>query len=76
MGVGPMREQQRTWNWVGFWCAFVFVGVVSFLSIGPPLDGLVPHLIKVGVVTAACSVLAGAYGDRFWPWLLRVLHWW
>ena len=70
MANGPLHERRRGWNWVGFWCALVFVGVASFLAIRPQFDGLLPHLVKVVVVTAVCSVLAGAYGDRFWTWLL------
>jgi len=76
MSGSPSGERPRQWNWVGFWCAFVFVGVVSFLRLQLPFDDLLPHLIKVAVVTSVCSVLAGIYGDRFWHWLVRVLRWW
>ncbi len=54
------------WNWVQFVCAFVLGGVLAFLHIHPPLDGLAAHLIKTGLIASGCGVLAGRFGDSAW----------
>lgn len=72
----PYREQQRRWNWVGFFCAFLLIGTVTFLNVtGPLSDRLGPHLVEVFVVASVSGVLAGRYGDQFWWWFGRVVRW-
>jgi hypothetical protein len=76
MSESPWHARQRSWNWVGFWCAIVFVGLLTSLDVPGPFRSLLGHLVYVAVVSSVCGALAGAYGDRFWFWLIRILRHW
>jgi len=63
------------WSWVQFVCAFVLVGVIAFLHIEPPLDGLAVHLIKTAVFAVGCGIVAGRFGDSAWRGIVTFLRW-
>jgi hypothetical protein len=66
----PYRSK---WCWVQFTCAFVFVGFVTFLHVGPPFDGLGAHLTWTGVVAATGGYFAGRFGDSAWEVIVTLL---
>ena len=63
MRVRPFNEK---WNWVQFVCAFVFAGVVGFLHVSAPFDGLGAHLVKTLGLALTCAGLAARFGDSVW----------
>jgi hypothetical protein len=69
--ASPYRQ---AWNWVQFVCAFVFVGVVAFLHVDPPLDGLAIHLVKTLLIASTCACLAGRFGDSVWRGIVTFLR--
>jgi hypothetical protein len=69
------RAPSMRWSWVQFVCAFLFVGLVAFLHIDPPFDGLWAHLGKTLLVAGASACFAGRFGDAAWHVMLRVLRW-
>jgi hypothetical protein len=83
--AGPLKSEPRAnlqapaynkrWSWVQFACAFVLVGVLAFLHIDPPLDGLLAHLVKTAVIAGGCGVLAGRFGDSAWHGIVTLLRW-
>jgi hypothetical protein len=68
-----VNHWSERWSWTQFTCAFLFAGFVAFLSISPPLDGFVIHLVKCLVVATVCGVLAGRFGDSAWRTIARWL---
>jgi hypothetical protein len=60
------RSFNEKWNWVQFACAFVFAGVVGFLHVSAPFDGLGAHLVKTLVLALTCACLAARFGDSVW----------
>lgn len=73
MKGAPARPFVERWNWVQFSCAFAFVGVVAFLHVDWPLDGLVFHLIKTFVIASVFGCIAGRFGDWAWAGIGRRL---
>ena len=65
----------EAWSWTQFWCALVITGLLAFLHVDPPLDGLWVHLLKTITIAGVCAALAGRFGDAAWHWILRLLHW-
>ena len=71
---GPHTFGAR-WSWVQFWCAFIFVGLVVFLSGWSLVDELWSHVGITLAVAVVCGVIAGRVGDRAWTWLSECLRW-
>ena len=67
------RPFHEKWNWVQFVCAFLFAGVVAFLHVSPPFDGLVVHLAKTLVLALTCACLAARFGDSVWRMIVALV---
>jgi hypothetical protein len=63
---GPHSLGER-WSWIQFWCAFLFAGLLAFLSLG--IDPFWMHLASTLAAAGVFGALAGRYGDGAWSTL-------